>query len=380
MTKRLKILFITVTTIIVLADICLAEEDVLTRINNCFENKQFTEGLNILQKGLNEKTELKPALLLIKADFYENNAGNLLQAGRFYKQLIQLKLPEDQKYMVEARAGIKRIEDYDRKYAEEMKFFAGIKRGTGESAEPEKLIARLLELISNNSDKLLLANAYYHLGNIYLEQKIYWPAYQSSLKVEKLKPAFNYYLPVNMLKYDAYKQWLLNLITNIVWAMLLALLIFIAVVFYSSRPWQWFNIKITVSAITIILIFSAFCLLTMWIVNKTAAPPPNYMSPPVYYRANFGGFNSWLPNKCLLYILTASGGTIILVTSTLRFKYRWTWRLINILTAILLFSSLFTVFFFALRLSLIKLQCKFILQRKKQCFFVFFRKDVFSFE
>jgi hypothetical protein len=83
----------------------------------------------------------------------------------------------------------------------------------------------------------------------------------------------------------------------------------------------------------------------MWIINKTAAPPSNYMSPPIYYRANFGGFNAWLPIKSLLYILTAFVGVILLVISALRFKHRWTWRLINIFSAILLFSSLFTVFF-----------------------------------
>jgi len=345
MTKKLKILSITATIIVVLADICLAEQDVVTQINCCFENKQFTQGLNILHKELNERNELKPALLLMKADFYENYAGNLLQAKRFYQQLLQLKLPEDQKYPIDARAGIKRIEDYSRKYAKEINFFKEIEKRTREGAEPEKLNAQLLEIISNNSDKLLLANAYYYLGNIYLDQKIYWPAYQMSLKVVELKPAFNYYLPVNTLRYDAYKQWLLNLITNIVWTVLLALLIFIVVVFYFSKPWQWLNIKIAASAIIITLLFAAFCLLTMWIINKTAAPPPDYMSPPVYYRANFGGFNAWLPIKCLLYILTASVGIIILVISTLRFKHRWTWRLINILTAILLFSSLFTVFF-----------------------------------
>jgi hypothetical protein len=345
MAKKLKILSIAVIIIVVLADICLAEQDVLTQINCCFENKQFTQGLNILQKELNESTELKPALLLMKANFYENYAGNLLQAKRFYQQLLQLKLPEDQKYMIDARAGIERIENYSRKYAKEIKFFTEINKLTGEGTEPEKLITQLLEFISNNSDKLLLANAYYYLGNIYLDQKICWPAYQMSLKVVELKPAFHYYLPVNTLRYDAYKQWLLNLITNIVWIVLLALLIFIAVVFYFSRPWQWLNIKIAASATIIILLFVAFCLLTMWLINKTAAPPPYYMSPPVYYRANFGGFNAWLPTKYLLYILTASVGTIILVTSTLRFKHRWTWRLINILATILLFSSLFTVFF-----------------------------------
>jgi hypothetical protein len=345
MIQKFRILSIAAGIVIVITDVCFAEQDIVTQINCCFENKQYTEGLNILEKELNKRTELKPVLLLMKADFYENYAGNLLQANRFYRQLIQLNLPEDQKYMIDARAGIKRIEDYSRKYAEEMKFFKEIEGRTREDAELEKLSTQLLEVISNNSDTLLLANAYYQLGNIYLDQKKYWPAYQTSLKVMELKPAFHYYLPINMLKYDAYKQWLLNLITNIVWTLLLAILIFIAVVFYFSSPWQWFNIKIAVSAIIIILLFSVFCLLTMWIINETAAPPPNYMSPPVYYRANFGGFNAWLPDKCLLYILTAFVGTIILVISTLRFKHRWTWRLINILVTILLFSNMFTVFF-----------------------------------
>jgi len=345
MTKKLKILSIAATIIVVLADRCLAEQDVVTQINCFFENKQFTQGLDMLHKELNERTELKPALLLMKANFYENYAGNFLQAKRYYRQLLQLKPSADQKYLIDAGAGIKRIEDYSRKYAKEIKFFKKIKKRTGESAESEKLETQLLEIISNNSDKLLLASAYYYLGDIYLNQKIYWPAYQMSLKAVELKPAFHYYLPINTLKYDSYKQWLLNLITNIVWTVLLALLIFIVVVFYFSRPWQWLNIKIAASAIIIILLFAVFGLLTMWIINKTAAPPPHYMSPPVYYRANFGGFNTWLPTKCLLYILTAFLGTIVLVTSTLRFKHRWTWRLVNILTSILLFSSLFTVFF-----------------------------------
>ena len=345
MTKKLKILFLSVILMVFPADICPAEQDIVTQISLCFENEQFTEGLNILQKALNERTELKPALLLLKADFYENYAGNLLQAERFYRLLLELKLPEDQKYMVDAKAGIKRIDDYGRKFVKEREFFKEIEKRTREGAEPEKLITQLSEIISNNSDELILAQAYYYLGNIYLNEKIYYPAYQMSLKVLELKPAFQYYLPINTLKYDAYQQWLLDLITNIVWGVLLSLLIFIAVVFYFSRPWQWLDIKIAVSAIIIILIFSSFCLLTMWIINRMSAPPPNYLSPPVYYRANFGKFNTWLPIKCLLYTLTASVGTVILVISTLRFKHRWTWRLINILITILLFSSLFTVFF-----------------------------------
>jgi tetratricopeptide (TPR) repeat protein len=345
MRKKLNILSTTAIIIVLLANFCPAEEDVITQINRCFENKQFTRGLNILEKALNERNELKPELLLMKANFYENYAGNLLQANRFYQQILQLNLPSDQKYTIDARAGIKRIEDYSQKFAGEIALFKVMEKRTREDAELEKLNTRLLEIISNNSNKLLLANAYYYLGNVYLDQKIYWPAYQMLLKVVELKPAFNYYLPVNTLQYDAYNQWLLNLIADIAWTLLLALLIFIASVFYFSRPWQWLNVTIAATAITIILLFAASSLLAMWIINKMSAPPPNYMSPPVYYRANFGGFNAWLPIKSLLYILTAFVGVIILVISTLRFKHRWTWRLINIFSAILLFSSLFTVFF-----------------------------------
>jgi tetratricopeptide (TPR) repeat protein len=345
MKKILNILSTTAIITVLLANFCPAEEDVITRINRCFENKQFTQGLNILEKALNEKKELKPELLLMKANFYENYAGNLLQANRFYRQILQLNLPSDQKFMIDARDGIKRIEDYSQKFAGEIELFKEIEKRTREDANLEKLNTRLLEIISNNSNELLLANAYYYLGNVYLDQKIYWPAYQVLHKVVELKPAFNYYLPVNTLQYDAYNQWLLNLIADIAWTVLLALLIFISMVFYLSRPWQWLNIKIAVSAIIIILLFAAFGLLVMWIINKTSAPPSNYMSPPIYYRANFGGFNAWLPIKSLLYILTAFVGVIILVISTLRFKHRWTWRLINIFAAILLFSGLFTVFF-----------------------------------
>ncbi|MGD9109317.1 MAG: hypothetical protein PVG93_00120 [Phycisphaerales bacterium] len=357
MTKKLNILFIAAMVTAVLVGVCFAEQDVVTRINSCFENGQFTEGLNMLQKELSEiskgqrpniedeRTKLRPALLLMKARFYEDYAGNLLQAKRFYRQVLQLKPPAEQKYLVDAGAGIKRIEDYDRKYAREIKLFTKIKKQTGRGAELEKVSAQLLKLISNNSDELLLASAYYYLGNVYLDRGMYWPAYKMSLKVVELKPAFHYYLPVNTLKYDAYKQWLLNLIVNIVWFMLLALLIFIAAIFYFSRPWRWLNIRVVTSAIIIILLFAVFGLLIMWLINKTATPPPDYMSPPMYYRADFGGFNSWLPSKYLLYILTASVGAIILVTSTLRFKHCWTWRLINVLAAILLFSGIFTVFF-----------------------------------
>jgi len=263
MTKKIKILSITAIVIVLLAGICPAEEDVVTRINRCFENKQFTQGLNILEKALNERNELKPELLLMKANFYENYAGNLLQANRFYRQILQLKLPSDQKYTIDASAGIKRIEDYSQKFAGEIELFKKIEKRTKEDTELEKLNTRLLEIISNNSNELLLANAYYCLGNVYLDQKIYWRAYQMLLKVVELKPAFNYYLPVNTLQYDAYNQWLLNLIADIAWTVLLALLIFISIVFYLSRPWQWLNIKIAASAIIIILLFAAFGLLVM---------------------------------------------------------------------------------------------------------------------
>ena len=40
----------------------------------------------------------------------------------------------------------------------------------------------------------------------------------------------------------------------------------------------------------------------------------------------------------------ALGGTICLVVSTLKFKHRWTWKLINVVVVIMLFTTMYSVF------------------------------------
>ena len=357
----LRVFFVIVFSMVILVETADSSQDVIAEANLCFENKEFAKGKKILDKELkairkleqggikNEKTELKPALILTQAQFYENYVGDLKKAKRFYNLVTQLGLSDTRKELLSAQDGIKRIDAFNTKYNSQLQFLQKVNRhvfGLGDKQQDEKIVGMLSDFVSNTKDEQLSALAHYYLGHLFFNKKQQepWQSYKAICKSLELRPALGYYLPVVDRKEAAYEQWFLNLITRFVWATTAVLLVFIALVFYFSRPWQWFNFRMVVFVLSVNLLFAAFFALAMWLVIKMTTLPENYMSPPVYFRTDLGGFNSLIPTKFFLYTLAALGGTICLVVSTLRFKHRWTWRLINVIIVGVLFTTIYSVF------------------------------------
>jgi len=358
-----RVFFVIVFSTTILAETVYPSQDVIAEINLCFENKEFSKGDGILNKELraiskleqsgikNEKTRLKPALILTRAQFYENYVGDLKKAKMFYKLVTQFEFSDAKKEILSAQDGIKRIDAFNTKYDKQLQFLQKVNRhvfGFGKKQHDQEFIDMLSDFVSNTNDEQLLALAHYYLGRLFFSKEQQEPllAYKAICKSLELKPAIGYYVPVIGRKEAAYERWFSNLITHFLWVIAAVLLVFIALVFYFSRPWQWFNFRTAIFVLAVSLLFAVLMLFVMWLVIKMTTLPENYVSPPVYFRTDLGGFNNFIPTKFLLYTLTALGGTICLVVSTLQFKHRWTWRLINVVVVCMLFTTMYSIFVF----------------------------------
>ncbi len=337
-----------------------SDEDIVTEVKTCFKNKQFTQGINLLNEELrsitrlnrdnikDKKCELKSTLLLLTAKFYEDYVGNLKVAKNYYKQIVNGdNFPISQEQRLFAQAKIQEIDAFNLKYKKQLKL---LKEATyynaGKKRQPEELIASISDLIADTENEHFLAIAYYSISKLLLLQKHKepWLSYKAACKSQELKPAIGRLLPIKRLRETAYTQWFTGFIFNLCWGTAAFLLIFIASVFYFSRPWQWVNLKIVVFTITVSLLFAILSLFLIWLISKATVLPENYMSPPIYFQKDFGSFNTLIPAKFFLYTLVAFGGTICLVISTSKFKHCWTWRLINTFTSMILFTTIFSIF------------------------------------
>ncbi|MGA2916647.1 MAG: hypothetical protein ABSE89_11540 [Sedimentisphaerales bacterium] len=317
-----------------------------------FAKGEYLKGMNILTKSINDSDPVQRANALQKyAEFYENLVGNTNYAMTLYGDILKTNLPDDHPIKSSAQKEIDRLTSLKVRYGSEDVLLKRLR--PPEIAGPAEIshqINRLLAIINEKPDYYRISEVYYHLGRNYLTIKDYSQAYLALKKSLTLKPAINFYLPVNVYRDTAYAEWVRSTINSVSYRTAGILLIVTMAAFYASRPWKWLRPQHLIAGSAIILLWLiilviAYPLLVLGhgISDKTiaeiSAAPPCFIS---YWTDNS---NQQVLKSLFLYGLIGISVIFVFSTGTSRLKYRWAALLINTTFALLLFATLTTIFY-----------------------------------
>jgi tetratricopeptide (TPR) repeat protein len=317
-----------------------------------FEKGEYLKGINILTKALNDPDPVQRAnALQTYAAFYENLVGNTTYALSLYSDILRTNLPADHPLKSSAQKEISRLNSLKSQYKQEDNLLKRLQ--TPEIISPSdnsRQIQLLLSVIDKKPDYYRLSEVYYNLGRSYLAAENYRQAYLTLIKSLELKPAINFYLPVNVYKDMAQEKWIRSNINYACRAITGALLILTIIAFYSSRPWQWLKLK----HLTVILIIALLWLIVFAVSDKLLVQNPKITdntianinaSVPCFVSISPGSPNWQVLKNLFIYGLVGLSCLFAFSIGTSRLKRRWAMILINTVFAMLLFASLMTIFY-----------------------------------
>ncbi len=317
-----------------------------------FARGEYFEGMGVLTPVLNDPDPVRRALAFqTYARFYEDLVGNTDYALMLYGNILGINLPEDNSIKASAKKEISRLKSLKAQYRAEDALLKGLQ--PPEIISPDKnseQVAQLRSIIDKKPDFYRLHEVYYRLGRNYIAMGSYRQAYLLLEKSLELKPAINYYLPVDVHKNIAYAKWVRSTIKLITRGIIGVLLIVTIIAFYLSRPWRWLRLRHLITGLTIAILWLIILSISyILLVHKREISDKTIVdiSAAVPCFVSFGPENpNWQVVKDLfVYGLIGLSGLFVFSIGISRIKYRGVVLLINVVFALLLFATLMTIFY-----------------------------------
>jgi Tfp pilus assembly protein PilF len=317
-----------------------------------FAQGEYLKGRDILTKALNDPDPMQRAYALqAYARFYENIAGNIDNALTFYGDILRTNLPVDHPMKLSAQKEIGRLKQLKIEYKAEDALLRKLQLSeTVSPDENRKRITQLLAIIEQKPDYYRLSEVYYQLGRNYFATVDYYNAYISSKKAMELKPGVNFYLPVNVWMDAAYSKWVRANIHTALWGTIGGLLVLTVIVFYACRPWRWLKFRHLIIGFSMVLLWLiVFSVSYKWFAGKPGVSETTMFEagvvPPYFFSFGPDGPYWKVTQSLFVYGLVGVLGVFVFSIGIGRLKYRWAALLINLVFAVLLFTSLTMVFY-----------------------------------
>jgi tetratricopeptide (TPR) repeat protein len=320
--------------------------------NAFFSKGDYLSGMNILTKAINTPDpNQRAAALLVYANFYEKSVGNYSYATMLYSDILKTVLPASSPLKVSAQKQIYGLRILKSLYGSEDLILKRIRPvETMKSEDIAHQISQLQTIIDKKPEYYRLAEVYYYLGRCLITTGDYQQAYIVLKKSLDLKPAINFYMPVNVYKQQAHTQWVRANVQKYSKNCAIMLLIITASSFYVSKPWQRFTIRhIKIFAAIIVLwvfIFAAFYVF----LGRTAKIDDNIMatiSAPAPFFIGLEPENPhWqIPQNLFTYGFIGIIALFAFSMGTSRFKSRILAALTNSAFAAAVFATLLAFFY-----------------------------------
>lgn len=317
-----------------------------------FARGEYFKGMGVLTAAINDPDPVRRALALqTYARFYENLVGNTNYALMLYGNILRTNLPADNSIKASTQKEISRLKSLKVQYRAENALLKRLRPPEIMSpGENNRQAVQLRSIIDKKPDFYRLHEVYYRLGRNCIAMGSYHQAYMLLKKSLELRPAINFYLPVNVYKDIAYAKWIRSTIKLVARGIIGVLLIVTIIAFYVSRPWRWLKLRHLITGLTMVILWLiilsvSYILLVprREISNKTIVD----ISAAVPCFVSFGPENpNWQVVKNLfVYGLIGVSGLFVFSIGISRFKYRWAVLLINVAFALLLFATLTTIFY-----------------------------------
>lgn len=319
--------------------------------DSCFAKGDYLAGMNILTKEINNSDpNLRAAALHTYAGFYENLVGNHSYASMLYNDILKTKLPVNAPLKLSAQNEIGKLRNLRVLYGSEDLLLKRLR--PVETMKPGDLahqINLLKAIVDNKPEYYRLAEVYYYLGRCLISSGNHKDAHAALVKALELKPAINFYLPVNVYKDEAHTKWIRKTTQTISRSSIGILLIVTAVCFYASRPWKHLTFHLKICAALILawlIVFTAFYILfgrTYQISEKVMA---DVGAPVPFFISLEPGNPHWqIAQNLFIYGLTGLLALFVFSISTSRLKYRIIAGILNSVYGLILLSSLMAVFY-----------------------------------
>jgi tetratricopeptide (TPR) repeat protein len=321
-----------------------------------FDQGQYSEGFGLLTRARRDRdtSPLQRAnALKALAEFYEQLMGNPDGTARYYKMILKAELPDDHPLKSLARGELARFSSLEKKYQKQNESLKKLRIASSRQEDKDEIkerIEQLKALIKDNPEYYKLTEAYFYLGQNYLHLEEFRKACKIFEKCMRLKPCINFYLPVSVRADIAHTRWLVSTTSKTVWAILAVLAISSAIVFYTSRPWQWIRLRHLIPCLAVLLLWWAtFNVSFTWLAETFEVTDELIRDInaelPSFINAAPGSPGSQVTKYLFVYGVVAVLGTFVFSIGISRLKSRRAALLINSLFALLLFASLTTVFY-----------------------------------
>ncbi|MCP4746237.1 MAG: hypothetical protein GY874_08865 [Desulfobacteraceae bacterium] len=247
----------------------------IVQAEQAFKNQAYGDAIKLLNKaafqtGADSRQRLDALYAL--ATLYHDAVGDFKRALRLLHQ-VRSDSPATSGIHQRAEAKIEQIANDAVRFSQQNKLIDALKRHSGRTGSTQAQYSRiklLQGLIETTPDYSGLHEVLYYLGLEYAGLEKYHKAIGAFNRAKKLKPAINFYLPVdvNLKKVTAQRDLILFQVGIKICTGLLLLITM--VVFYQAKPWRNFSWKqIAISSGAILSWLLLFCLATLVLTPDT---------------------------------------------------------------------------------------------------------------
>ena len=313
-----------------------------------FQAGRFKEGFKVLNdahaRTRNEPRPHAPVLVAL-ANFYQRHAGDFDEAARYLGEVLTLGLPASDASVKVARQGLARLKKQSARYKKQNEALFRLSLEQFEAKVARARVTELRRFIAQNSGYPRLASAYYYLGKNLLLLERHPQAHAAFVAALKLRPALGYHLPVEHSKDTVYRLLVrqdLLLAARVVLGVLGGLYLLL---FLFSRPWNTLGKKHGLVLVALLAAWWLFFRVSVSLAGDTVLSQPGIFPKPIYLNTAVGAPLSGILETLFWYGLVGVVGAFVMAVSTARFSRRWTWAVVNGTAALLLLSSLMSLFY-----------------------------------
>jgi tetratricopeptide (TPR) repeat protein len=313
-----------------------------------FDAGAYSRGLSVLQKA-RIKLEHAPGeqarVLATMAMFFARYGESFDAAERLLNEILRLGLPADHAELVAARKNLQQLRAQAARYSAEN---AALDRICIERYDAETHRSRVEELealIQRRPDFPRLASAHYYLGKNHLLLKSYRKAFYAFDRALELRPALGCCLPAEVDRGLAFNRWVHEDLSTAAWVVIGLFLAISLWLFYRSRPWKTLGLRHAVVLGALVGLWWLCLRLGVWVLGKTISHQTDIFPQPVYLDTAFGSPMSGVLDPLFRYGLVGVLGVFVFAVSVAGLKRRYTRALLCGTVALVLFSSLMTLFY-----------------------------------
>lgn len=334
-----------ITLLLLLTPALSAKTTDIPGLKQLIKEGQFSKAQVAIRKSLStdDITPIeKGELYNLQGLLYDRYTGDLPRSISYYKLALEQDLPSDNPVRIKAETEIARLTKETEKFAKEFTF---LRQGASQVTDTKHPNFPYLKSLVRRDSSAVKAKAHFFLSKAYLKDGKNMSAYFNARKAQKLKPVLDLSHPLSATVRESYKKFFYGVTEVITTILAIAIPVLILIFFLISKPWRWFTGKHLIIYVLYVTIFSALFTGLIFLVGQIKDIHTADYPIPVYITTFYQGYgDSVVSSLVALMVLGICFLTLYLLTQ-MRKKKQYFYKTLGVSLAILLFTSLISVFY-----------------------------------